>query len=104
MLSAKNRFSKSILFDLEQNFGGDLKSYQQIVKEKILKAKEYDITIVGLTTDNLPVQIQAVSHESKDSIQNIFPNMNSIIHFRCSSHLLDLSYKYWLASKILYKI
>ena len=69
-----------------------------------LKAKEYDIANVGLTTDNLPVQIQVVSHESKDSIQNIFPNMNLIIHFRCSCHLLDLSYKYWLTSKILYKI
>ena len=70
-----------------------MKAYQDVVKEKIMKAKENGITIVGITSDNLPIQIRALSHESQESIQNKFSEMKSIIHLRCVSHLLILTYR-----------
>lgn len=69
------------------------------MREKILKAKSLEINIVGLTTDNYPVQIQSLSQDSDDSIQNIYPDMKSIIHFRCTLHLLNLAYNDWLKIK-----
>ena len=52
-----------------------------------------------LITDNRPVHVRALSHNSKDSLQNVYQDMKSIMHCRCSSHLLDLSYKNWLKAK-----
>ena len=99
VLFAKNRYQNSILFDFEDEFKGDLISYQKVVRSKILKAKENNISIVGITSDNLPVQIQAVCHESPDSIQNIYDDVKNIVHFRCSNLLLNLAYKDWIMSK-----
>lgn len=99
VLTAKNRYKFSILFDLEFNFEGNLDAYQKVVYSKIQKAKENQINIVGLTTDNLPVQIQALCQDSPDSIQNNFKEMENIIHFRCTNHLLNLSYKDWIEEK-----
>ena len=62
VLTAKHRYQFSMLFDLEFNFEGNLDAYQKVVYSKIMKAKENQINIVGLTTDNLPVQIQALCH------------------------------------------
>lgn len=99
VLSAKNRYQYSLLFDLELDFEGNFDSYQKVVRSKIQKAKENNITIVGLTTDNLPVQISALSHDCIDSIQNTFDDMKNIIHFRCTNHLLNLSYRDWVKQK-----
>lgn len=96
VLSAKNRYQYSMLFDFEFNFEGDFESYQKVVMEKIRKAKENEITIVGLTTDNYPVQIMALSHESKQSILNKYKDMENIIHIRCANHLLNLAYQDWV--------
>ena len=96
---SKNNFQKTFLFDIQQNFQGDLISYRDIVREKILKASELGINIVGLTTDCLPVQIQALSHDSNDSIQKKYPDMTKIIHFRCIAHLLNSAYREWIKSK-----
>ncbi len=99
IICSKIRSSSTFLFDICQNFQGDLTSYMDVVREKILKARKNDIEIVGLTTDNLPVQIQALSQESKKSNQNKYKDMKSIIHFRCSSHLLNLAYRDWMKTK-----
>lgn len=55
-----------------------------------------EITIVGITTDNYPAQIMALSHESKQSIQNKYKEIENIIHIWCANHLLNLAYQDWV--------
>ena len=62
VLTAKSRLHDTFLFDIELNFNGNLEMYREIVKQKIEKARENQINIVGLTTDNLPTQIMALKH------------------------------------------
>lgn len=56
-----------MIFDLVQNFGGDKKDYCDCLKSAVEKASQYDIEIVGLVTDNLPVQIKAYSQNSQQN-------------------------------------
>lgn len=65
----------------------------------ILKAFQNDIIICGIVTDNLPVQILAVSHESDKSFQNVFSDVKKIIHLRCCNHLLNLAFRDWTKLK-----
>ena len=64
--------SLPILFDFIDNFDSSFFNYRYYVREMILKAFQNDIIICGIVTDNLPVQILAVSHESDKSFQNVF--------------------------------
>lgn len=66
MLSGHQRRRRPMIFHLVQNFGGTLSDNRECVKSAIEKAMLYDIEIVGLVTDNLPVQIQAFSQDSYD--------------------------------------
>lgn len=96
MLSAKQRTSSQYLFDIDMDFEPTLKGYKKSVMERINKAKSNNINIVGIVSDNLPVQIKAVSHESFLSIQHDNLEAQGIVHFRCCNHLLNLAYKDWL--------
>ena len=77
------------------HYPSQLKKREKICYGKNFNSKKSYIAIVRITTDNLPVQIQALSHESPESIQYNFIEMKPILHFRCTCHLLDLAYKYW---------
>ena len=98
ILWAHQRRKRPMIFELFQNFIGNLNNYRECVKTAIEKAKEYNITIVGLVSDNLPVQIKAISHNSKKSIQNVYKEsyLQSVVHFRCCNHLLALAFHDWL--------
>lgn len=96
VLSCLQRGYRNMLYHVEKDFDGSLNSYRNTVRKVILKAKDSNISIVALVTDNLPVQIKALSHQSLYSIQNIFSDMTSIIHLRCTNHLLALAFWDWM--------
>lgn len=87
-----------MIFHLVQNFAGTLSDYRECVKSAIEKAMLYDIEIMGLVTDNLPIQIQAFSQDSDDCFQKAFKDdyLHKIIHFRCCSYLLSLAFRDWM--------
>lgn len=99
VLSSKQRKVPSMLFHLTKNFGCTHNDYVETVKKVIEKARESQINIVGLVTDNLPVQISALSHESSKSLQNKYSDMKSIVHLRCTNHLLALAFWDWMDTK-----
>ena len=84
----------SVIFDYVDNFVCSVENYRVATLNMIQQAKSYQIRIVGIVTDNLPVQIKALSHESLESIQNC-TDERQIIHMRCCNHLLNLAYKDW---------
>lgn len=96
IISAKQRNCESFLFDLDQDFEPNLDGYKESVILRIKMAKNLNINIVGITTDNLAVQIKALSHNSPFGIQKTFSDACHIIHLRCMNHLLNLSYKDWI--------
>lgn len=65
------------------DFGGQFENYLYGVRDICIKAKKLNINIVGIVSDNLPVQIKAISHESSKGIQNTFPELQNILHFTC---------------------
>ena len=89
-------YKQTFLFDIIQDFGGDYEDYLIGIRDIILKAQKLNINIVGIVSDNLPVQVSAISHESPKSIQNIFPEMKHILHFRCFNHLLARAFNDWM--------
>ena len=95
VLSAINRYPYPMVFDVIHDFDCTVKGYRNATRDMINKAKQNDINIVGLVTDNLPTQVSALSHMSDASIQKVFPDMESIIHLRCCNHLLALAFKDW---------
>lgn len=76
MLTSHQRRKRPMIFDLVQNFGGDKKDYCDCLKSAVEKASQYDIEIVGLVTDNLPVQIKAYSQNSQQNFRTIFHDEN----------------------------
>ena len=96
IISAKQRCPFSFLFDIDMNFDPTLNGYRKSVYDRIKKAKEKGINIIGIVSDNLPVQIKAISHESKCSIQKKYTDVSCIIHLRCCNHLLNLAYRDWI--------
>ena len=102
MLSGHQRRKRPMIFHIIQNFGGTLIDYRDCVKKAIEKAMQYNIEIVGIVTDNLPVQVQAFSQDSEDCFQKFFKeddHLQKIVHFRCCSHLLSLAFNDWLKYK-----
>lgn len=99
VLHSNQNGSLPILFDFIDNFDSSFFNYRYYVREMILKAFQNDIIICGIVTDNLPVQILAVSHESDKSFQNVFSDVKKIIHLRCCNHLLNLAFRDWTKLK-----
>lgn len=95
VLTSIQSCSMPILFDFEDNFDSSKKNYRNIVRKMILKASEHNIIITGIVTDNLPVQIMGVSHESISSFQNKFEDVKTVIHLRCCNNLLYLAFRDW---------
>ena len=96
VISANQRYSFPMVFDIIDEFDGTLKAYKNAVCNEIDIAKKNEITITGIVTDNLPTQIMALSHLSSSSFQNCFKDVASIIHLRCCNHLLCLAFKDWM--------
>lgn len=101
MLSSHERRKKPMIFHIVHNFTGTLYGYREHLKNAVEKAKNHNIEIVGLVTDNLPVQVQAFSHASPDSFHRFYKEdyLQGIVHFRCTNHLLALAFKDWLKLK-----
>ena len=93
IITTCNNLSTPFLFDLVQNFDGTLEAYRSEINNVINKAKQNKIDITGITTDNLPVQVRAISENCENSIQNI----QNILYFRCMSHLLALAFEDWIS-------
>ena len=96
VLTCLQRRCSPILFHVAKDFDGSFDSYKNTVREIVQKAENSQISIIAFVTDNLPVQIKALSHESPCSIQNVFDDMTSIIHLRCTNHLIALAFWDWM--------
>ena len=85
-----------IIYDFIYDFDSSYENYREAAHDIILKAKKDNITITGIVTDNLPVQLMALSQENEASFQNIYEDAEATIHLRCCNHLLNLSFKDWM--------